>query len=108
MREPDPNNPLFNILAGDAVAEGGEIGVRAHYAGMADPRRLWLHLHRDHQSPVTGPPSDLGRRLANAPAHTANLWTTYDLPLELEIGGGLNVVSSRFAASTRQSAASPF
>ena len=50
---------------------------------------------------MTGPLSDLGRRLANAPAHTANLWTTYDLPWwKLQIGGGLNVVSSRFAAST--------
>ena len=62
------------------------------------------------QSPVTGSLSDLGRRLANAPAHTANLWTTYDLPWsKLQIGGGLNVVSSRFAASTpARSAASPF
>jgi catecholate siderophore receptor len=39
--------------------------------------------------------------LANTPAHTANLWTTYKLPWwALEVGGGINVVSSRFAATT--------
>ena len=52
------------------------------------------------KSPVVGPTSDLGNQLANVPRHTANLWTTYKLPIKLEVGAGLNVVSSRFAAST--------
>jgi catecholate siderophore receptor len=38
------------------------------------------------------------------PAHTANLWTTYRLPGDVEIGGGINVVSSRFAATTPSTA----
>src|SRR5262249_2962482 len=53
------------------------------------------------KSPVVGPTSDLGHRLANTPAHTANLWTTYKTPWwDIEVGAGLNIVGSRFAAST--------
>ena len=50
------------------------------------------------KSPVQGISSDLGNRLGNVPAHTFNFWTTYrfdDAPYE--IGGGVNVVSSRYA-----------
>lgn len=49
---------------------------------------------------MTGAVSDLGHRLANTPAHTANLWTEYKTPWKVELGAGLNVVSSRFAATT--------
>jgi catecholate siderophore receptor len=35
------------------------------------------------------------------PEHTANLWTTYVTPWDnLQIGGGVDYVSSRFAATT--------
>jgi len=101
MREPDPNNPLFNILAGSGVAKGGEIGV----SGRLTPEwRILAGYGYTYtvitETPRTGPTTDLGRRFANAPMHTANLWTTYDLPWwKLQIGGGLNIVSSRFAAS---------
>lgn len=101
MREPDPNNPLFNILAGSGVAKGGEIGV----SGRLTPEwRILAGYGYTYtvitDTPRTGPTTDLGRRFANAPRHTANLWTTYDLPWwKLQIGGGLNVVSSRFGSS---------
>ena len=101
MREPDPNNPLFNILAGSGISEGGEIGV----SGRLTPEwRILAGYGYTYtvitETPRTGPTTDLGRRFANAPMHTANLWTTYDLPWwKLQIGGGLNVVSSRFASS---------
>ena len=52
------------------------------------------------KSPVLGPGSDLGHRLANTPAHTGNLWVEYYTPWKIELGGGVNVVSSRFAATT--------
>lgn len=102
LREPDPLNPLFNILAGSGIAEGGEIGV----SGRITPQwRILAGYGYTYsaitESPRTGATSDLGRRLANTPMHTANLWTTYDLPWwKMQIGGGLNVVSSRFASST--------
>jgi catecholate siderophore receptor len=101
MREPDPNNSLFNILAGTGIAEGGEAQIAGH---ITEPWQIVAGYAYTYsvitKSPSAGPTSDLGRALANTPRHTANLWTTYDLPWKLQIGAGLNVVSSRFAAST--------
>ena len=101
VREPNPLNSLVNILAGNATADGGEIQVAGK---ITDPWQVIAGYGYTYavinKSPVTGPTSDLGRRLANVPAHTASLWTTYDLPFKLQIGGGLNVVSSRYASNT--------
>ena len=100
-REPDPNNSLFNILAGTAVAKGAELiatgNLTREWQIVAGYAYTFTEITR---SPTVGPTSDLGKPLANVPRHTANLWTTYKLPFKLEVGGGLNVVSSRFAAST--------
>jgi catecholate siderophore receptor len=106
VREADPNNPLFNILAGDAVAKGGEIGLIGHITPVWEVIAGYAYTFSEiDKSPNTGPTSDLGHRLANTPMHTANLWTEYHLPWwKIEIGGGINVVSSRFAASTPTSA----
>jgi catecholate siderophore receptor len=101
VREPDPNDPSFSILAGNAVAKGGELSITGHitpdweiFAGYA------YTFSKIEKSPVIGASSDLGHRLANTPMHTANLWTEYHLPWwKLEVGAGLNVVSSRFASS---------
>jgi catecholate siderophore receptor len=101
VREPDPNNPLFNILAGTAVAKGVELIGTGYITPVWEIVAGYAYTFSEiTKSPVTGPLSDLGNQLANVPRHTANLWTTYKLPFKLEVGGGLNVVSSRFAAST--------
>jgi catecholate siderophore receptor len=105
VREPDPTNPLFNILAGNAVAKGGELLVAGNVTDRWQILAGYAYTFAEiTESPTVGPTSDLGHRLANVPAHTANLWTTYRLPGNVEIGGGLNVVSSRFAATTPSTA----
>ena len=101
VREPDPNNPLFNILAGTAIAKGVELIGTGYITPVWEIVAGYAYTFSEiTKSPAVGPLSDLGNQLANVPRHTANLWTTYKLPFKLEIGGGLNVVSSRFAAST--------
>ena len=101
VREPDPNNPLFNILAGTAVAKGVELIGTGYITPVWEIVAGYAYTFSEiTKSPVVGPTSDLGNQLANVPRHTANLWTTYKLPIKLEVGAGLNVVSSRFAAST--------
>ena len=101
VREPDPNNSLFNILAGDAVAKGGEIQAAGHITENWQVLAGYAYTYAViDKSPVTGPASDLGHRLANTPAHTANLWTEYYTPWKIELGAGINVVSSRFASTT--------
>jgi catecholate siderophore receptor len=101
VREPDPTNPLFNILAGNAVAKGGEIVVAGNITDRWQILTGYAYTFAVlTESPTVGPTSDLGHRLANVPAHTANLWTTYRLPGNIEVGGGFNLASSRFAATT--------
>jgi len=112
LREPDPNNSLFNILAGTGVAKGGELELQGHITPEWQIIAGYAYTYGViTKSPTTGPASDLGHRLANVPAHTGNLWTTYDLPAswgigKWQVGGGLNVVSSRFASTTPTTAGS--
>jgi catecholate siderophore receptor len=101
VSEPDPNNPLVNILAGDAVAKGGELQAAGHITDAWQVLAGYAYTYSViDKTPRVGPTSDLGHRLANVPEHTANLWTTYQLPWKVQIGTGINVVSSRYAATT--------
>ena len=101
VREPDPNNPLFNILAGSGIAEGGEIGVCRHLTPEWQVLAGYGYTYtQSPRSPERGRQAISAAALPTRRQHTANLWTTYELPWwKLQIGGGLNFVSSRFAAS---------
>ena len=103
VQEPDPNNPNFNILAGDALAQGFELNAAGHLTDQWQIIAGYAYIYSVIDvSPRVGPTSDLGHRLGNVPEHTANLWTTYDLPWwpGLTVGAGLDVASSRYAATT--------
>jgi catecholate siderophore receptor len=102
VSEPDPNNPLVNVLAGDAVAKGGELQAAGYLTDAWEITAGYGYTYSViDKSPRVGPATDLGHRLGNVPAHTGNLWTTYKLPWwGMEVGGGINIVSSRFAATT--------
>jgi catecholate siderophore receptor len=45
-------------------------------------------------------PSQVNRPLVNVPEHSFSLFTTYKFDSELEVGGGANFVSERFAGSS--------
>ena len=49
-------------------------------------------------------PSEIGNRLGNVPEHSGTVWTTYKLPVGLELGGGVRYVGERFTnvANTRR------
>jgi catecholate siderophore receptor len=101
VSEPDPTNPLVNILAGDAVAEGGELQVAGHVTEAWEVIAGYAYTYSViDKSPRVGAASDLGHRLGNVPMHTFNFWTEYYLSRDWEIGGGVNVVASRYAATT--------
>ena len=98
-REPDPDDPTQNVLGGRQRVHGAEFEAAGRltehwqiFAGYA-----WL------DSEVVSSaffPGSVGFPLANVPKHTFNLWTTCELPWNLEVGGGLNYVGSRTASST--------
>ncbi|HWE74956.1 MAG TPA: TonB-dependent siderophore receptor [Stellaceae bacterium] len=101
VRETDPNNSAQMILAGDARVDGFEFEAAGHLTEKWQVYGGYSYMYGViDKSPVQGIASDLGNRLSNVPAHTFNFWTTYQLPWPVEIGGGVNVVSSRYASST--------
>jgi catecholate siderophore receptor len=102
-REPDPNDTLLDVLAGDERVQGINLEVVgrltkkwkifANYAYM----RSELVSSGDYQYAVGGP-------LANVPENTAGLWSTLALPWRLEVGAGFNFVDRRYASFTRRAA----
>lgn len=101
LREADPNNSALNILAGSAVAKGLELQVAGKLTRAWEVSTGYAYTFSAiEKSPAIGVTSDLGHRLANVPMHTANFWTSYRFASGLQIGGGGNYVSSRFASTT--------
>jgi catecholate siderophore receptor len=96
-RETDPTNALFQILAGHARVDGIELEAAGH---LTEAWQIYSGYAYMYGIIDESPNNDLGNRLANVPRHTANLWTTYDLPGGFQIGGGANYVSARFASAT--------
>jgi catecholate siderophore receptor len=98
-REPDPNDPSVNVLAGTQRVNGVELeasgrvaeGWRANFAYAYLDARL---------TDSKAFPAAIGARLANVPANTFRLWNVFSLPWEVDLGAGVNYVGSRTASST--------
>ena len=109
VREVDPNNSSFNILAGNARVDGFEFEVTGHITEAWQVYSGYSYIYSViDKTPVTGLGSDIGNHLANVPAHTFNLWTSYILPwYNVQVGGGMNYVAARYAQSTPRLVCSP-
>ncbi|MGH9592661.1 MAG: TonB-dependent receptor, partial [Bryobacteraceae bacterium] len=98
-REPDPNNSLLNVLAGEQQVDGVSADVNGQLTSRWSMLAGYTHLDaRLIQSNFY--PAAIGAHLANVPANTFNFWTDYRLPKRWQIGAGGNVVASRTASST--------
>jgi catecholate siderophore receptor len=99
-REPDPNNPLLNVLGGNQRVDGAQIQLSGHLTSRWEILSSYAYLHSEVVSSKFYPAS-VGYPLANVPQNTFNLWTTYELPWQgLEFGAGENFVDWRTASST--------
>jgi catecholate siderophore receptor len=97
-READPNNTLFQVLAGTIEVEGLSLGGSGKLTEEWQVFAGYTYL----QGEVTSSPaSDKGNRPANTPRNSFSLWTTYDITTRLQVGGGVNFVDDRYASSTR-------
>jgi catecholate siderophore receptor len=97
-REPDPTNPLLNVLAGNQRVDGVQVGASGRLTSRWEILASYAYL----DSKVVRSqyyPASVGRPLANVPANTFNLWTEWLRPT-WELGAGCNYVSSRTASST--------
>ena len=98
-READPNSPLLNVLAGEHRVQGFELEaqgrVTARWQLLSSYAFLDSKLVTSNAFPLA-----VGSRLANVPKNTFSLWTDYEFPKRLRIGGGGQFVDSRTASST--------
>ena len=91
----DPNDTI--VLDGEQRVDGLEIGV----AGRITEQWQVFGGYALNISEVTESrnPDEEGNELMNVPENTFTLWTTYDLPWNLQIGGGAQYVDSRFSST---------
>ena len=98
-REPDPDNPLRQVLSGRQLVDGFETEVSGRLTERWQVMAGYALLNSKVAESVYYPLS-VGSRLANVPRNTFNLWTTFDLPWHFQLGAGTNFVDSRTASST--------
>lgn len=101
----DPSVPTQQ-LDGKARVDGEQLGVAGNltqhwaiFANYAHLRSEVLQSVSDYTLAVTGIDAQRGHALANTPVHSANLWTTYELPRGFTVGYGLNYTSWVWATS---------
>jgi catecholate siderophore receptor len=95
LRETIPGSTLQQLV-GSGIAKGLTMEAVGH---ITNEWQIIAGYAYTYSAITKSPIGDLGHRLANVPMHTANIFTSYTFPFGLQIGGGFNYVSSRFAAS---------
>jgi catecholate siderophore receptor len=95
----DPSSPAGTTvfaLAGKQRVQGAEIGVQGN---LTKDWKVFGGYSYLQSKIVSGPPSSFpGNKLPNTPNQTFNLWTTYELPIHLTLGGGVNFIDKRYGS----------
>lgn len=98
-RETDPTNSSITVLSGNQRVEGLEIEAAGHLTDKWQVTTGYAYMKSKVVSSKYFPDA-VGSPLANVPENSFNIWTTYDLPGNFQIGGGGNFVDKRRASST--------
>jgi len=94
----DLDDPLLLVFNGRERVLGFEFGAVGH---LTDKWQVMLNYTYEYGKITAASQSDyIGNPTLNTPKNTVSLWTTYALPWKLEVGAGLNAVSTRTAAET--------
>ena len=84
------------VLAGKQRVDGAELGITGKLTEAWSVIGSYSYI--DSEIRETNDPLELGNRLRNVPDHSGSLWTVYELPFGLEIGGGVRYVGTRFTS----------
>jgi catecholate siderophore receptor len=99
-REPDPNNPTLNVLAGNQRVSGVQFQLTGRITDRWQLLTGYAHLDGKVVSSQFYPLA-IGAQLANVPANTFTFWNSYKLPWHhIDLGAGGQFVDSRTASST--------
>lgn len=85
------------LMAGDQYVQGVELGVAGAITNNWNIYAGYTYL--DSRIEASLDTTTIGNEVAHAPDHSFNIWTTYDLPYNFQIGGGANFVGKRFSGS---------
>jgi len=91
----DLDNPLF---VGTERVIGWEFSGVAHLTSKWQARLSYTYEYGKITASSDSANATVGLPVLNAPKNNASLWMTYDLPWNLQIGGGLNALSTRTGA----------
>lgn len=92
--DPDVDTDVI-VLKGKERVDGVELSVAGN---VTDQWQLFGGYALMNSEVVeTLDAAEVGNELANTPKHSFSLWTTYQLPLNLEVGGGAQFVGDRFS-----------
>lgn len=99
-REPDPNNPALNVLAGRQRVDGVEWEANGRITDRWEMLAGYAWLNARVTSSVYYPGA-IGARLANVPRNSFNFWSTYHFPWRhIDGGAGGQFVDARTSSST--------
>ena len=101
-RTTDPSSGI-TTLAGNQRVDGFELSAIGRVT--ADWNVLAGYTFLDGEIVESRVPAEVGRKIPNTPKNTATLWTTYNLPYGLQLGGGAFYVDSRYANTLNQNRA---
>jgi len=93
-RETDANTGVTDLF-GEQRAQGLELGAAGNITDKWAVFAGYVYTDSEVLETVAAGIPD-GAELPNAPKHTVTLWTTYELPWRLQVGGGFTYNSERF------------
>lgn len=98
VRETSPFDPTTSVLAGNYRVLGFEVGAIGH---ITDKWQVFAGYSYNDAEVVASPNlNEVHHAPPNAPRHTFSTFTEYHTPwYGIEVGGGVNLVSSRTASS---------
>lgn len=97
VREQDANNDLK--LAGEQRVQGVELGITGQLTDAWGVYANYTYLDSETRKSVAEPQENgrdpVGHSLGNTPDHSFNLWSTYDIVQNLQLGYGARFVGKR-------------
>lgn len=85
------------VLDGEQRVDGFEIGAAGRITEKWQVYAGYAYLVSEITE--SNNPLEEGNELSNTPKNTFSVWTTYDLPWHLQIGGGAQYVDSRYTSN---------
>ncbi len=92
----DPNDQL--VLKGEQLVQGIELGLAGSITEKLSAFAGYTFLDTEITESLDA--TQIGKSLDNSPKHSFNLWTTYALASNMELGVGAQFVDERFNNTT--------